>query len=210
MTLLILNFITFKQKQGTQYLILSWLLIQITFCSFVERHERQEPHTIKLQSVQENGVDISMKFDRRAGRRPQSSPETAVPAVTAEAVVATSGDTPPTVEWSPKGGSGVSVLKGGALAVAPMAVQVLAENYVRNNYDEAAHARLENKGAPTEEQINLQRYAGYEYTGQLDEDNRPVWRYAPGWKTRLRNAAYLLLDWFNPPNPRGSWDWPYA
>ena len=103
-----------------------------------------------------------------------------------------------------KGFSGKAGLKTGAKMVAPMIFQWVA-NYSRDrNYSEAAELRDTYKGPPSEDQIERQRRAGFEYSGELDENNSPKWDYKPSLPLRLREAVFFGLD----PFPyKGSWEY---
>lgn len=89
---------------------------------------------------------------------------------------------------------------GAVGAVAPMVLGWLFEYSADRNYDEAAELRGKYRGAPTEDQEDRQRRAGWEFAGRLDELGRPVWNYQPGLLLRLRDGVLSLL---NPSRPFG-------
>jgi hypothetical protein len=75
------------------------------------------------------------------------------------------------------------------------------EYFADKNYSEAAELRATMTGVPTEEQIERQRRAGWEWSGiRIDENNvsHPTWSYEPGAALRMRDAILSIMNPFRP------------
>ena len=81
-------------------------------------------------------------------------------------------------------------------AIAPVAILAGAQYLAQKNFDEAAELRRSYTGVPTPEQIERQGQAGWVFSGQLDESNRPVWNFQPSVLQRLRDAVFWAADPF--------------
>jgi len=109
-------------------------------------------------------------------------------------------------------GGGVG-LKGGALALAPAIATEVGRHFFQKRFDEAADLRRHYSGTPTQEQIEIQRAVGFEFTGRLDKDGQPEWEFKPSLKLRLQIAYHLLFNPFSPiepHNPNGTYEYPGA
>lgn len=73
----------------------------------------------------------------------------------------------------------------------------------QRNYDQAAALRDTYVGIPTQDQVERQRLAGYEFTGELDGNGRPKWRFDPPLEMKLRNVILFLVNPFDPIRPSG-------
>lgn len=90
-------------------------------------------------------------------------------------------------------------VKTGAAVALPTVILMSAQHIAQENFDQAARLRDHYTGMPTQDQIERQRLAGWEFTGSLDKKGQPEWEYKPGLALRLRNALLWVTNpFFNP------------